>query len=190
MEQLYIEEQTFEKIDFSREPLKKGEYEGCSFKYCDFGDSDLKEVRFIDCVFLECNLSTARLHNTALQDIQFNHCKLLGIHFEECKSFGFAVKFKHCQLDHSTFYQVSLAKAAFSNCRLHEVDFTESNLSEAIFQDCDFLGATFENTILEKADLRSSFNFTLDPEANRLKGAKFSLPGVVGLLTKYGIAIE
>jgi hypothetical protein len=48
----------------------------------------------------------------------------------------------------------------------------------------------FEGTNLEKTDFRSAFNYSLDPEINRMKKARFSLPGVTGLLGKYGIEVE
>jgi hypothetical protein len=50
--------------------------------------------------------------------------------------------------------------------------------------------AKFENTILQKADLRSAFNYAIDPEINKIKKAKFSLPEVTGLLKKYDIEID
>jgi uncharacterized protein YjbI with pentapeptide repeats len=59
-----------------------------------------------------------------------------------------------------------------------------------VFDNCDFNGAVFENTILEKADLRSSFHYSLDPEFNHIKKAKFSAAGIIGLLDKYDIVVE
>ncbi len=74
--------------------------------------------------------------------------------------------------------------------QLHEVDFTECDLTEATFDRCDLLGAIFDNTIIEKADFKTSFNYSLDLEKNRIKKAKFSLDGITGLLDKYDIEIE
>jgi hypothetical protein len=51
-------------------------------------------------------------------------------------------------------------------------------------------GARFENTIIEKADLRTSYNYSIDPENNRIKKAKFSLAQIAGLLDKYNIEID
>ena len=51
-------------------------------------------------------------------------------------------------------------------------------------------GATFDNSNLEKVDFTTAFNFSIDPEINRIKKAKFSLAGVLGLLNKYDIIIE
>ena len=59
-----------------------------------------------------------------------------------------------------------------------------------MLKQCNLLNATFDNTNLEGADLTQSTNYAIDPERNKIKGAKFSLPEIVGLLTKYGIQIE
>jgi uncharacterized protein YjbI with pentapeptide repeats len=73
---------------------------------------------------------------------------------------------------------------------LQEVDFTDCDLSEAVFERCDLERTQFINTNLEKADLRGSWNYSIDPEVNRIKKAKFSLPGITGLLDKYDIMID
>jgi hypothetical protein len=43
---------------------------------------------------------------------------------------------------------------------------------------------------LERTDFRTSYNYSIDPEINRISKAKFSINGVVGLLGKYNIEIE
>jgi hypothetical protein len=43
---------------------------------------------------------------------------------------------------------------------------------------------------LEKADFRTSYNYSINPEVNRIKKAKFSTAGIAGLLCKYDIEIE
>ena len=52
------------------------------------------------------------------------------------------------------------------------------------------MNAAFENTIIEKADFRTSFNYSIDSEKNRIKKTRFSLAGVAGLLYKYDIEID
>ena len=78
----------------------------------------------------------------------------------------------------------------WANSVLHELDFSETDLSSAIFEGCDLQRSIFSGTNLEKADLRTSYNYSIDPEQNRLKKAKFSLPGVIGLLDKHDIQID
>jgi fluoroquinolone resistance protein len=73
---------------------------------------------------------------------------------------------------------------------LHEIDFTETNLSAAVFDHSDLSGSIFDGTKLEKADFRTAYNYSIDPERNRLKKAKFSLSGAAGLLDKHDIQID
>jgi len=70
------------------------------------------------------------------------------------------------------------------------VDFTECDLTGSIFENCDLTNATFDNTIIEKVDFRTAFNYSINPELNRIKKAKFSIQGISGLLSKYDIDIE
>jgi uncharacterized protein YjbI with pentapeptide repeats len=72
---------------------------------------------------------------------------------------------------------------------LIEVDFSESNLRNSIFENCDLERAIFENTNIEKADFRSSNNYVINPDINKIKNAKFSLTGSIGLLAKHDIEI-
>ena len=185
-----VEEQHFEKIDFSENPLIKGEYEHCTFVNCVFANADLSDFVFAECEFKGCNMSLAKITRTAFRDVSFIDCKLLGLHFEGCNNFLFAVDFDTCFLNLSSFYKLGLKKMKFKDCSLHEVDFTESDLNTATFDNCDLAHATFDRTNLEKTDFRTSFNYSIDPEANKIKGAKFSLNGIPGLLHRYNIEIE
>ena len=190
MGQEYILEKTFDKTDFREKHLPKGEYELCKFINCDFSNSDLASIVFIDCIFENCNLSMVGLTKTAFREIKFRNCKLLGLHFGNCNRSGMALYFENCNLSHSSFYQTILKNTSFINLKLHDVDFTESDLVGSVFENCDLTGAIFEHTNIERSDLRTSFNYSINPEINRIKRAKFSYPGVVGLLDKYDIEID
>jgi uncharacterized protein YjbI with pentapeptide repeats len=144
----------------------------------------------MECEFENCNLSMAKMTKTALRDIKFLNCKMLGLHFEDCNPFGLAVSFENCNLSHSSFFRNKLKKTTFNNLKLHEVDFTECDLTGSVFDNCDLMNATFDRTNLEKADFRTSFNYSISPETNRIKKARFSLSGIAGLLYKYDIEIE
>ncbi len=189
MEQTHFD-LSFEKQDFSENHLPKGDYENCSFVNCVFSETDLSDVNFSECEFRDCNLSMANMNNTAFRNIRFKACKLLGIHFEKCNEFLFSVDFDSCSLNHSSFYQLKSKKTGFRNCGLVEVDFTESDLTASVFDNCDLSGATFQNTILEKVDFRTSHHYSIDPAINRVKKAKFSMAGIIGLLDKHDIEIE
>lgn len=185
-----FEDELFEKIDFAILPIKKGDYENCTFLNCDFSNADLSGFNFSDSTFKNCNLSLAKLSKTALREVYFIGCKLLGLHFDNCDKLLFAVRFEDCSLNMSSFFRLNLKKTTFKNTTLQEVDFTETDLSAAIFDNCDLSMATFDNTILEKADLRTAFNYIISPEKNRIRKAKFSLAGIRGILDGFDIVVE
>jgi len=190
MEQVCIEDKTFDRGDFTLNPLAKGEYENCRFINCDFSNSDLRGFIFSECEFTGCNLSLAALDETAFRYVKFKDSKMLGLRFENCIGFGFAFYIEGCSLNHSSFYQMKLKKTIFRNSQLRESDFTGSDLTSSVFDNCDLAGAVFENSVIEKADFRTSFNYSIDPVKNRIKKAKFSLSGIPGLLNKYDIEID
>lgn len=185
----YIEDQVFEKINYTVAPLPRADYDNCTFKNCDFTQSNLSQIAFTECEFDTCNLSLALLGHTAFKDVKFKNCKMLGLHFEHCSDFLFEVGFEKCQLNMSVFYQRKMPKTIFDQCTLSEVDFTEANISEAVFAGCDLSGAMFDRTNLEKADLGTAFGYAFDPEKNKIKKAKFSVQGAIGLLAKYDIKV-
>jgi uncharacterized protein YjbI with pentapeptide repeats len=85
---------------------------------------------------------------------------------------------------------LKLKNTRFTDCQLKEVEFIEADLTQAVFENCDLIHATFERTILNGADLRTAFNFSIHPEINQLKKTKFSSAGLAGLLDRYDIEIE
>jgi fluoroquinolone resistance protein len=184
----------FQKIirgaDFSVNFIPDREYEAFSFANCNFNAADLSGIAFTDCQFDGCDLSNAKLSNTVLNDIKFLNCKLLGLHFDDCNNLLLTLYFENCQLNLSSFYKLNLKKTVFLNCNLMDSDLTETDLTGSVFDNCDFQGAIFSGTIIEKADLTSSFNYSIDPENNRIRKARFSAAGLGGLLNKYDIEIE
>lgn len=186
MPETIIQDKTFDRTA----TITKGEYENCIFNGCNFADSNLSEFKFIDCTFNSCNFSLAKLNKTAFRDITFKDCKMLGLHFDTCNEFGLSFSFDACQLNHSSFYKTKIKKTIFKNSQLQETDFSEADLTSAVFDNCNLQQAVFDHTILEKADFRTSYNYSIDPEMNRMKKSKFSVSGISGLLDKYDIEIE
>jgi len=190
MDQDYTENATYDKADFTQKQLKKGEYENCIFNNCNFSNTDLAEIKFTGCRFSGCDLSLASLKKTSFHDAVFSGCKMLGLNFGDCNDFNLSFTFKNCLLDHCSFYRTKIRKTIFTDTKLQEADFTECDLTGSVFENCDFTRAAFDGTILEKADLRTSRNFSIDPEINRIRKAKFSLSEIGGLLDKYQIEID
>ena len=184
------ENKFFENLDFSHERLPVGEYDLCVFTNCDFSNSRLSNIEFLECEFINCNLSNVEIENTAFKEVKFSECKIVGVDFSKCNQFLLEFYFEKCLLTYSVFYQLELKGIVFKDSNLQQVDFTESVLSKAKFLNCDLLKATFETTNLEGADLYSSFNYTLNPNLNKIKKAHFSKEGALGLLAAYKIKIS
>jgi fluoroquinolone resistance protein len=186
----YFTDQTFENLSPTAINFSGAEYDHCVFKNCDFSAVNLSSFVFTDCIFMACNLSMAKLTKAAFRGVKFIDCKLLGLSFSVINTIGFSVYFENCVLNHSSFYQIKTKKTVFKQVSLVEVDFTEADVSESVFDDCNLLGAIFEQSTLEKVDFRTAYNYIINPQLNSLKGAKFKLYGLPGLLTAHKIIIE
>ncbi len=152
--------------------------------------TDLSHNQFTECRFENCDLSNAILTHALLRDVYFKGCKLLGIQFSDCNTLFFSPRFESCQLRLASFYRCALKKTSFINCQLEEVDFAEADLRKARLDNCDLTQALFDGTNLEGADLSSAYHFSIDPERNKLKKARFSADQLAGLLQKYQIIIN
>lgn len=188
-EQSYYD-RIFEHLDYSDSGFCGIECESCTFRDCDFSNSNLSQNEFMDCTFHSCNLSTAVLKGSSLKNVSFTNSKLTGVDFGSCNPFLFAVSFKDCHLDYAVFDRNRLHDTHFIDCRIQEATFLESDLQGAVFQNCDLLRTTFSQNNLKGADFRTAVNYTIDPATNRVQKARFSYPGVLGLLENSDIIVE
>lgn len=189
-ETAYHEHKEFKNIDYSEKLLQNKDFVKCTFVSCNFSNSNLRDTNFEDCIFNNCNFSMALINNIGLSNVLFCNCKILGVDFTKCSKFMFSFKFENCILDYSIFFGTKLKNTSFLKCSLKEVDFSESNLTSSSFQESDLTGTRFSNTILEKADFRYARNFSIDPEFNKIKNARFSAYQLEGLLHKYQLNID
>lgn len=180
----------FSAVDYSERQLRNREFIRCEFIKCDFGKSDLKGNDFEDCIFTDCNFSLADLQGTGFRNAVFVGCKMLGVAFAQCNPFAFSVSFDQCHLDYSNFYGAKLRKTTFKNSSLKEAEFAEADLTASEFLDCDLSAANFSNTILDRVDFRTAMNYSIDPERNKLKKARFSALNLGGLLDQYDLVID
>ncbi|MCB0765452.1 MAG: pentapeptide repeat-containing protein [Flavobacteriales bacterium] len=190
MDGSYNEDRTFTQADVKDVPLTGKVFEACTFDRCDLSGKDLRKCKFIGCTFTGCDLSMAKLGGVSLQQVVLKECKLLGIDFSVCSEMLFSVEFEQCVLDHSVFAERKMPKTLAVRCSMKGVDFSGADLREARFGQCDLLDAVFDRTDLRQADLTSAFNFTIDPTTNRMRGARFSVEGALGLLGGFGVVVE
>ncbi|WP_350289188.1 pentapeptide repeat-containing protein [uncultured Croceitalea sp.] len=190
MDKPFITDKHFRKEDYTKTRLDRAEYEECIFETCQFQNGFLDNQNFTTCEFLACDLSNTNIKHTIFNDVLFKECKLIGLRFEDLNDSLLSVKFDNCQLDFASFFKLRLKNTVFNDCSLLEVDFTETDLTNSSFPNCNLEKAIFKSTILNKADLTSALNLTLNPESNQLKKARFGKESVLGLLKKYDIVIE
>ena len=186
----YTSDHIYSGENFSEDPLGPGEYEACTFTNCVFSESDLSDYVFADCNFDHCDLSMSQLKGTAFREVTFRYCKLMGMHFDDCNDFSISMHFDSCILDFASFFRLKLRNTSFVKCKMESTDFAEADLSNADLSGSDLKDAIFDNTILTGADLRTASNFSIDPEINKITGARFSLLYLAGLLGKYRISVE
>lgn len=179
----------FEDIIFAGKQAKGREFEKCTFKSCNLTGGDFSHSIFSECVFVACNLAGIKLDNASLKDVTFKNCKVIGVNFSKCTDFLFSVTFEKSVLNYGVFTGKKMSKTKFLHCSLKDSEFSGTDLTQAVFDNCDLQGAVFNKSVLKSTDFTTSYSFMLDPELNIMKGAKFSLDGLPGLLTKYDIEI-
>jgi uncharacterized protein YjbI with pentapeptide repeats len=62
----------------------------------------------------------------------------------------------------------------FTDSSLVAVDFMSTNLTAVLFSNCDLYRSEFE-AIADKADFRTSYNYSIDPTKTKLKKLNFQL---------------
>lgn len=184
------EDQTFEKRDAAAEPIPTGVYINCVFRNCQFANANFINCRFTECRFEDCDLSNAEVSGTAFQEVSFHGCRLLGIAWEDCKPLLLQLRFEKCLLDYGLFGPLRMEGTAFLYCSVREADFTGTSLKGADFSGSDLTDARFEGAQLQHADFRTAENFTIHPEHNDLKGARFTPQEAWRLLQGYGLRFE
>jgi len=180
----------FEKIIYSETGAPGEEFDDCTFIHCNFSNSDLSGAVFVDCRMTDCDLSMVKVSQTMIRNVAFINCKVVGVDFSKCLSLLLEVNFEKCCLDYSIFTRNKLSKTTFKECVIKDADFTEADLTGACFDDCELLNTVFHRTDLSEADFRTSRNYTINLEKNRVRKAKFSYDGIGGLLRQYDILIE
>jgi uncharacterized protein YjbI with pentapeptide repeats len=186
----YILDKEFRNFVFDENDIKYKDYENCTFHNCDFRSCLFQTVTFIDCNFQDCNFQDTKINYVSLRGAFFTNCNFTSVNFAMTDQVLYEFNFKDCLLDYAKFYALKLKKMQFTNCSMIAVDFMGSDLTEVLFDNCNLRRAVFIDTIANKADFYTSYDYTIDPEKNKLKKAIFSVDGLKGLLEKYDLVIK
>jgi uncharacterized protein YjbI with pentapeptide repeats len=185
-----FENLNLQNIDYTIENLAKGEYEACTFINCNFANVDLSYFVFIDCIFDGCNMSLTKVHQVLFREVRFISSKMIGLQFGTANEFGLSISIDTCTLSNASFYKTKLKETIFKNSKMNDVDFSDADLSGAVFENCDLFNAIFDNTNLVKADFRTSVNYSIDADRNKINKSKHATAQLGGLLEKYKLEIE
>lgn len=77
----------------------------------------------------------------------------------------------------------------FKSCKIFECDFSLANCYQANFENSDLTRSLFQDTDIRKADFTSAINYSIHPERNKIRGARFAYPGLLGLLDAFQIKV-
>jgi uncharacterized protein YjbI with pentapeptide repeats len=183
------EGQVIKAEDFSQKSLEGHVFTSCSFNRCDFSESIFYHTKFCSCTFINCKLSNPKLDGCRFQDVVFIECKIVGADFFKCEKTFFSTSFKNCFLHYCNFSDLNMKHASFNQSQLRENHFTNTLLNSADFTGANLAGSIFHNCDLSKADFSSAINYDINPQTNKIKKAKFTLPEAARLLQSFDIII-
>lgn len=180
--------QNFKAEKFAK--LNASSFLDCNFLNCSFSEATLNDSKFCCCTFQNCNLSLVKISGCRFQEVLFQDSKIVGAEFFRCDRTFFSVSFKNCILQYCNFSDLNMKNVQILESRLKECYFTNTCLASSNFSESDLSGSLFHNCDLSKADFSDACNYSIDPQTNILKKAKFSLPGAVSLLNHFEISLS
>ncbi len=181
--------QHFKDLELRSGECSKFFFEDCYFTHCNFSGLNFVHCHFLNSQFESCDLSNTKFSNGRLRNGQFKHCKMLGIAWGQLTDIS-PLTFEDCKLDFSNFSNLKMKKSIFLRSSLRDCDFTQSDFSESDFRETDLQNARFFQTNLTKSDFRDAQHYLLHPAENKIKGARFSLPEALQLLSEFGIILD
>ncbi len=185
-----FETQEFTQKNFSLHIFEGDSYVDCTFKGCQFNEADLGGAAFSNCRFENCNLSLVKVAACRFHQITFLETKFVGVQFYTCEKKFFTLNAIGCILDNCNFSDLKMKRARFDRSKIKECYYLRSDLTEASFAEADLAGTIFHECNLARADFRGAINYNVDPKANQIKKAKFTMPEAMALLSHFDIVLE
>ena len=81
------------------------------------------------------------------------------------------------------FSELNMKHTRFHGSKLKECYFNGTHLVEANFGETDLEGTIFHHSDLSKADFKDAKNYSINPQSNTLKKARFSAAEALSLLS-------
>lgn len=186
-------EESFKDLDFSMQEVVRQQYEQCIFVKCKFTETQFIDSKFYDCEFKSCDLSLIKVGGCEFSNTLIEDSKAVGINWAELRlpmiRVYCPVEFIRCNINFSNFLGLDLREIQIVECQARDVNFNEANLSKSKLTDTDFTNSSFNKTNLSEADFTHAINYYIDLFHNQIKGAKFSFPEAITLLSSLDIEI-
>ena len=179
---------TFENVVWEEKHITGKNFDNCTFYKCSLKGCIFEDCYFEKCTFDECDLSLVKFKETSLSHVKINGSKAIGVVWYEAGN-PLSVSFNNSRISYSSFYGKNCKKTKFINCIADDVDFSNCNLSQADFAGTDLKNAIFSNTDLTQANFAGALNYSINPEVNKIKKAKFSLPEALSFLYSLDIVL-
>jgi uncharacterized protein YjbI with pentapeptide repeats len=161
----------YKSITYGEEEVNFKEFECCTFTKCNFSQCAFVAVTFIDCTFNDCTFSNAKINYVAFRTVTFNKCEIKDVNFAMCDKLILKLRLRIIG-----FFQVlKLRNFFYQSPASSAVDFMSTDLTEVLFENCDLYRSEFAKAIANKANFKTSFNYTIDPKTTKLKKAVFAL---------------
>lgn len=194
MDKKYIEYEKRENLQYTGETADGYTFVDCAFINCSFEDCRLIKCSFLNCTFDHCVVKNLHTEYSQVQEAEFTDCHLVGVHWGQLLPGGrFADpirKLQDCHLKYNTFTNINFRKFHFSGTEIFESMFAECQLVDSNFKDCKLERTEFFKCDMQKADFRDASGYKVDMMSCKVKGARFSLPDVLNLLSGFGIKID
>ncbi len=165
----------------------------CTFEKCKFVDCVFINCVFSECKFVECSIANMQVKESRMSYSSFVKCSLVSIRWKNLQSgsvFYPIEKLDSCYLKYNEFENMSFKKFDFMQSRIVDSVFVGCNLSESNMKNCDLKNTEFTDCDLRKSDFRYASGYNVSLLNNRVKGARFSYPDVLNLLSVFDIGIE
>jgi fluoroquinolone resistance protein len=175
---------------YGKEVIEDTLFEDCHFLQCQFHHTPINMCVFRNCVFEQCSWLNLEFSQCKFQTVELKECKIQGIYFHQDEWKQLELYLHACRMELCVFEELSLNRSVFAKSQVLDCSFFSCNLEGASFADTDLKNTLFEDNNLKKSDFRGATNYHFDPRQNAVKGARFSLPEVLGFLKPLGIKIS
>jgi fluoroquinolone resistance protein len=180
--------ETFEGVDLAGADLGGKELVGCTLKGAKLAETRWSRARLEACTFEGCDLSRASPKGLVARAVTFVDCRLMGIEWTELGSFP-ELAFSGCDLRYASFVTLVLRKLLFRNCDLRDAQLVEVDLAGATFENCRLAGARFDRCDLRNASFADSVDLVLEPQRNKVAGARVPMETAVHLAESFGLTV-